>query len=83
MDKEDLQEAKTTATITKKVGVFDTTPLASKVLEPFVLQSKWDKLIADISEVKVNQKEINRKLDVVLELDKTISMVLRILSNEQ
>ena len=67
-DREDLEEAKAAAAFIEKTGVFDKAPPADKtppadkgppqVSKPSIPQANWDKLVADVAEVKVNQEEI-------------------------
>ena len=84
VDKEDLEKAKVTTSFVEKEGLFHTKPLVNEVPEASILQSKWDQLVADGAEVKANQVENNKKLDLVLELDKKVNMILQILTkNEQ
>ena len=72
VDHEDLEEATTIAKITEKIMVFDKAPATStdEVPEPSIPQSKWDKLVTNVAELKANQVKINKKLYLVLELDK-------------
>ena len=78
VDKDDLEEAEAATSFAEKTGVFDkalaaestapapaeTTP--PQALEPSISKAIFDKLVADVVEVKANQLEIKAKLDLVL-----------------
>ena len=83
VEKNDLEEAQNVAAFTEKERVFDKTPLANKVPKMAIPQSKWEKLVANVAKVKANQVEINKKLDLVLELNKAVKMILDILSKKE
>ena len=80
VDTMDVQEAQTVEAIVKEAGVFDSPPHEAKVSEsssqePSISQSKWDKLVVDVAEVKVTQLEIFKKLDMVLNMDRKVNMI--------
>ena len=77
VDNDDLEEAEATTSFVEKAGVFDKAPAAestpsveiapSQALEPSISKATFDKLVADMAEVKDNQLEIKAKLDLVEE----------------
>ena len=83
VDNNDLEKTQTVTTFAEKKRVFDKAPSVDEVPEMAIPQSKWEKLVVDVIEVKTNQVEINKKLDLVLELDKAIKMILDILSKKE
>ena len=93
VDKKDLDEAKAEAFFVEKTGVFDKAPPADKippidkappqVSEPSIPRANWDKLVASTTEVRANQKEINKKLDLVLQFEKKIDLLLQILNKKE
>ena len=83
----DVQEAQIAEAIAE-AWVFDSPPHEAKVRElfsqePYISQSKWDKLVVDIAEVKANQLEIFKMLDMVLDMDQKIKTILEILSKKE
>ena len=93
MDKEDLEEAEATVSFAEKIGVFDKAPTAEsttpankaphQVLEPSISQANWDKIMADVAEVKANQVEINKKLYLELAFEKKVDLLLQILNKKE
>ena len=93
VDKEDLEEAEAVMSFIEKIGDSDKT-LASEstlptdkaspqVSEPSIPQANWDKLVAGVAEVKANQVEINKKLDLVLAFKKKVDLFLQILNKNE
>ena len=64
VDKEDLKEVEAATAFAEKNGIFDKAPPADKtppeVSQPSIPQGTWDKLVADVAEVKANQEEIKK-----------------------
>ena len=93
VDKEDLEEAETAASFAEKIGVFDKAPAAEstppadkappQALEPSIPQASWDKLVADMAEVKAKKLEINKKFDLVLQFEKKVDLLLQILNKKE
>ena len=86
VDKEDLEEAEAVVAFAEKTGVFNKAPPTNKeppqVLEPSIPQANWDKLVANVDEVKANQKETKKNLDLVLQFEKKVDL-LQILNKKE
>ena len=80
VDMDDLEEAEVAASFAEKIRVFDkvlaaeSTPPAPAEIEPLqaskpsISKATFDKLVADVAEVKANQLEIKVMLDLVCDI---------------
>ena len=77
VDKNDLEEVETAIAFVEKEGVFDKAPLQMRL-------QRWLSHTANVAAVNANQVEINKKnFDLVLKLNKTVKIILDILSKKE
>ena len=52
-------------------------------MEPLIPQANWDKLVADVVELKANQEGIKKKLNLVFQFKKKVDLILEILTKKE